>query len=98
MADPCEQFGISQKTGYKHLAHYAASGLAGLQPRSHRPHTFPQRTDAVIEALVLATDTIEPRSDQRLGAGLARDMPLGPLWIIDSPLELKNLWQQRPFS
>lgn len=54
VTDLCEQFGISRKTAYKHLARYAESGLAGLQPRSHRPHTFPQRTDAAIEALVVA--------------------------------------------
>ena len=30
----CEQFGISRKTGYKHLERYALSGLKGLQPRS----------------------------------------------------------------
>lgn len=54
VTDLCEQFGISRKTGYKHLVRYAASGLAGLQPRSHRPHTFPQRTDAAVEALILA--------------------------------------------
>ncbi len=40
----CEQFGISRKTGYKHLDRYAESGLAGLQPRSHRPHRSPERT------------------------------------------------------
>lgn len=50
----CEQFGISRKTGYKHLERYAVSGLKGLQPRSHRPHHFPQRTDAEVESLVLA--------------------------------------------
>ncbi len=27
----CEQFGISRKTGYKHLERYAANGLKGLQ-------------------------------------------------------------------
>src|SRR5690606_20226864 len=47
-------FGISRKTAYKHLERYAAEGLKGLQPRSHRPHTFPQRTDEAVEALVLA--------------------------------------------
>ena len=41
VTDLCEQFGISRKTGYKHLERYAASGLKGLQPRSHRPHQFP---------------------------------------------------------
>jgi transposase InsO family protein len=50
----CEQFGISRKTGYKHLERYAANGLNGLQPRSHRPHEFPQRTDDAIEAMILA--------------------------------------------
>ena len=33
VTDLCEQFGISRKTGYKHLERYAESGLAGLQPR-----------------------------------------------------------------
>ncbi len=50
----CEQFGISRKTGYKHLERYSAMGLKGLQARSHRPHAFPQRTDEAVEALVLA--------------------------------------------
>ena len=50
----CEQFGISRKTGYKHLERYAALGLSGLLPRSHRPHACPQRTDADVEALILA--------------------------------------------
>ena len=50
----CVQFGISRKTGYKHLERYAAEGLKGLQPRSHRPHRFPQRTEAAVTALILA--------------------------------------------
>jgi putative transposase len=53
ITDLCEQFGISRRTGYKHLGRFAAEGMPGLQPRSHRPHTFPQRTDATVEALVL---------------------------------------------
>jgi transposase InsO family protein len=54
ITDLCEQFGISRKTGYKHLNRYALDGLKGLQPRSHRTHTCPQRTDAHIEKFVLA--------------------------------------------
>ncbi|MDO8543800.1 MAG: leucine zipper domain-containing protein [Opitutaceae bacterium] len=54
VTDLCEQFGISRKTGYKHLERYAASGLKGLQVRSHRPYAFPQRTDETIEGLILA--------------------------------------------
>ncbi len=52
--DLCEQFGISRKTGYKHLARYAACGMAGLQPLSSRPHRSPDRTAAAVEALILS--------------------------------------------
>ncbi len=54
LTDLCGQFGISRKTGHKHLARYAASGLQGLEPRSHRPHQSPQRTDEAVERLILA--------------------------------------------
>lgn len=54
VTDLCEQFGISRKTGHKYLERYAEEGFKGLQPRSHRPHCFPQRTEEAIEALVLA--------------------------------------------
>ena len=50
----CLQFNISRKTAYKHLERYGEGGLQALAPRSHRPHCFPQRTDAVIEKLILA--------------------------------------------
>lgn len=50
----CEQFGISRKTGYKHLERYAAGGLKALVPRSHRPQAFPQRTDEAVERLIVA--------------------------------------------
>lgn len=54
VTDLCEQFGISRKTGYKHLERYAAAGLKGLQARSHRPLAFPQRTDEAVEKLIVA--------------------------------------------
>jgi transposase InsO family protein len=54
VTDLCEQFGISRKTGHKYLERFAALGSAGLQPRSHRPKTSPQRTDENVEALILA--------------------------------------------
>jgi transposase InsO family protein len=54
VSELCEQFGISRKTGYKYLARYAAAGVKGLALRSHRPHQFPQRTEAAVEALILA--------------------------------------------
>ena len=70
VTDLCEQFGISRKTGYKHLERYAAEGLPGLRARSHRPHQSPGRTDETVEALVLAERrwhrTWGPKKLQRL--------------------------------
>src|SRR5882724_416223 len=54
VTDLCEQFGISRKTGYKHLERYAAEGLVGLRPRSHRPRQFAHCTDTAVESLILA--------------------------------------------
>lgn len=54
ITDLSEQFGISRKTAYKYLERYAEGGPSALLPRSHRPHTCPQRTDEAIESLVLA--------------------------------------------
>ena len=70
VTDLCEQFGISRKTGYKHLARYAAAGLPGLRARSPRPHQSPSRTDETVEALVLAERRLHrtwgPKKLQRL--------------------------------
>ena len=34
VTDLCEQFGISRKTGYKHLERYAELGLDGLRSQA----------------------------------------------------------------
>jgi len=47
----CRRFGISRKTGYKWLGRVASG--SGVADRSRRPHSSPERTDAVIEASVL---------------------------------------------
>ena len=54
LTELCEQFNVSRKTAYKYLERYAEEGLRGLEPRSHRPHHFPQRTDEAVEAMILA--------------------------------------------
>ncbi len=37
LTDLCEQFGISRKTGYKHLERYAELGLAALKANPKEP-------------------------------------------------------------
>lgn len=60
MTDLCEQFGISRKTGYKHLERYAAGGLKALAARSHRPHECPHRNTALPRRLCAAMVSSTP--------------------------------------
>jgi transposase InsO family protein len=55
----CRRFGISAAVGYKWLARHRA-GDAGLADRSRRPHASPRRSDAAIEAHVLAVRDAHP--------------------------------------
>lgn len=50
----CRRFGISRDKGYKWLKRYTAEGEAGLDDRSRRPKRSPLRTEAAVEARVLA--------------------------------------------
>jgi transposase InsO family protein len=56
----CREFGISRKTGYKWLQRYRENGAEGLQDRSRRPHTSPNRTPAEMEQKVLALRDKQP--------------------------------------
>lgn len=55
----CRRFGISAEVGYKWLAR-AQGGDDALADRSRRPHVSPGRSDAVIEAAVLAVRSEHP--------------------------------------
>src|SRR5690349_10136229 len=56
------EMGVSRATAYKWLARYRLEGTAGLSDRSSRPHHSPGRTDALVEAQIVAL-----RRDRRLG-------------------------------
>lgn len=52
-AELCAEFLISEKTGYKWMARFAAEGDAGLADRSHAPRSIPHRMpDALAEFLL----------------------------------------------
>jgi transposase InsO family protein len=53
MSELCRMYGISRPTGYAVLQRYAASGMEGLEERSHAPARHPNQTPAEIEQLVL---------------------------------------------
>jgi len=53
MAELCEAYGVSRKTGYKWVGRFEESGPQGLYDQSRRPKTSPQRTGEDVEALLL---------------------------------------------
>lgn len=56
----CRACGISPATGYKWLERYRAEGAAGLCDRSRRPRSSPGRSDAELEAAVVAVRLAHP--------------------------------------
>jgi transposase InsO family protein len=70
----CREYAVAPKTLYTKVARYQAEGVAGLLPRSRRPHTSPTRTAPVVEARVLALRTAHPTwGGRKLQAVLARE-------------------------
>ena len=62
----CRRFGISPDVGYKWLARWHA-GDRELADRSRRPHVISGRSDAAIEARVLAVRDQHPAWGARKG-------------------------------
>src|SRR3954469_18675375 len=69
MTELCERFGISRPTGYKWVDRWRADGAPGLADRSSAPHVNAQRTDARLEAQILAA-----RQTYGWGAGKLRQV------------------------
>jgi len=53
MAQVCEAFGISRKTGYKIFARFKDTGVQGLTDRSRRPYRHANRLPVVVERLIV---------------------------------------------
>lgn len=49
----CREAGVAPKTFYKLLARYRAEGIAGIEPRSRRPHTSPGQTPFEVEERIV---------------------------------------------
>ena len=54
IADICSEFGISEKTGYKHLQRYREGGPEALYDRSHAPKNHRGRITPEVAERILA--------------------------------------------
>ena len=85
VADLCERFGISRKTGYKWLDRYEADGLPGLKDRKRAPRERPSAFGNAIRARVL---------ELRESTGRQREV-YGPAKLLHL-LEQEGGWERLP--
>lgn len=57
----CERFRVSRKTGYKWVARYELSGIAGLEDRSRAPLSHPHAVGEQVVARILTLRKKHPR-------------------------------------
>jgi putative transposase len=60
MAELCERYGVSRKTGYKWIERYEHAGPEGLRERSRAPHHCPHRISPDVAAAICATRRQHP--------------------------------------
>jgi len=70
----CRRYGISRQTGYKWLRRAASDPGERFADRPRRPHSSPARTDAALEAKVLALRAAHPSWGGRKLARRLRDL------------------------
>lgn len=76
ITEVCRAFGISEKTGHKWLARFAAAGEAGLADRPPIAHTAPHQLAPSVVAALLACRHAHPTwGPRKLRAYLARRDP-----------------------
>jgi len=73
VAEVCRRHRISRETYYTYRRRYLSEGLRGLEDRSRRPHTSPERMDPPVEEEICRMRTAHPRwGARRIQAELAR--------------------------
>jgi transposase InsO family protein len=74
VAETCRRYGISRQTFYDYRRRYRTEGLAGLEPRSQRPHGCPHQSRPEVEAMIVALRRERPRwGARKLRAALLRE-------------------------
>ena len=53
MSDLCREYEISRKTGYKFIERFNQHGFDGLTDLSKRPYRMPNKTDELVENMVI---------------------------------------------
>ena len=89
----CRRFGIHPDTGYKWLSRWDSDGE--LADRSRRPHASPMRTDAAIEALVLAVRDAHPAWGARKIARCLEREGGGIACVVDGARDPAPEWSRR---
>jgi len=60
LAELCDYFGVTRKTGYKWLERYESGGMEGLRDQSRAPHRHPNALEEGVEKRVLGVREQHP--------------------------------------
>lgn len=88
IAELCEEFRVSEKTGYKWLARFRTHGAAGLADRSHAPHHVHRMADAIASELIAIRSTYPTWGPRKL---LAYARALDPQQSWPAPSSVGDL-------
>jgi putative transposase len=78
LAELCEHFGVTRKTGYKWLERYETGGMEGLEDRSRAPHRHPNALDRASEDRILKVRAEHPFwGARKIQAWLKREAGVG---------------------
>jgi putative transposase len=89
MTELCERYGVSRKTGYGLIDRYEREGVAGLVPRTSRPHHSPQATTAgVVHAIVAMRKQHPTWGGKKIVAVLAERQPTWALPAVSTANDL----------
>jgi transposase InsO family protein len=61
VAEVCARHGISRASFYRYRRRYLEEGVAGLEPRSRRPRSWPAQIEPVLEARIVELRRRHPR-------------------------------------
>ena len=95
----CQEFGISQKTGYKIFQRYQQVGVRGLSDGSRRPYRYANQLPGAVEAVIVrlkkdsptwGAPTIRERLRQRWP-----DMPYPAISTVHAVLDRRGLVTHR---
>jgi len=85
LAELCDYFGVTRKTGYKWLERYESGGMEGLRDQSRAPHQHPNALEEASEERILKVRSEHPFwGARKIHAFLKREDGMGAIPAVST--------------